>query len=384
MVRIGKGQAGGRKYSLTGKIANFLLIAIAFVLGKWFSAQSYETEIHRLEQASALQIASLKDEISKINQKGREQHEHLTAQIGELITNNDRSIGAAEVEGTCTLFSSQECLFRFSFYCWRLEEDTSSTQSYKRFDRTTKQAVGMARIDKDQFMKQFDYGTPADKGGEVILMYNTQRAIPKDETIADMVSKSDRDGLPLLNVDDATVNCDYMTVTTVPFTNKYGQCLAIVQNYDNWHTQKWLRMSATSKSAIDSSLPLRSFSRGRGESGFNAFKVPAVKDIEQHWSMLKTYLSSVDDVLNELGPIAEKVATKNTIIVMTCNHGQSELLMNFVCNAKAKGFSTDNILLFPTDEETQSLAEGLGLATYYDKRVSRNGERSNVFFAETN
>ena len=247
-------------------------------------------------------------------------------------------------------------------------EDKDET-FYKRFDQSTGQAVGMARIDKGEFVKKFDYGTPIDTGGEVILMYNNVRGLPQNG-MAESVQSANKDGLPLLSVNDATEKCDYMTVTTVPYTRGYGQCLAIVQNYENWHTQKWLRLPHEPRTQIDSSLPLRVVSRGRSEGGFNAFKVPVEKDIQQHWSMLKKYLDSVDDVMGELKPIAEKVAINNTVIVMTCNFGQSELLINFVCNAKAKGFPIDNILLFPTDEETQSLAEGLGLTTYYDKRVS--------------
>jgi hypothetical protein len=105
----------------------------------------------------------------------------------------------------------------------------------------------MARIEKDEFVTKFDYGTPMDKGGEEILMYNTDNAIPTGVQIAnDEVRNSDRDGLSLLSVDDANANCDYMIVTTVPPKNK-GQCLAIVQNYDNWHTQKWLRISSAGR-----------------------------------------------------------------------------------------------------------------------------------------
>ena len=86
--------------------------------------------------------------------------------------------------------------------------------------------------------------------------------------------------------------------------------------------------------------------------------------------MLQNYFDSFEEKIGELKVVAEKVAVKNTIIVMTCNMGQSELLMNFVCNAKAKGLDISNILLFPTDQETKDLAEGLGLATFYDEKVS--------------
>ena len=57
-------------------------------------------------------------------------------------------------------------------------------------------------------------------------------------------------------------------------------------------------------------------------------------------------------------------------IVMVCNFGQSELLLNFACSSKAKGLDISNVLVFATDEETKELAESVGLAAYFDKRVS--------------
>jgi hypothetical protein len=48
-----------------------------------------------------------------------------------------------------------------------------------------------------------------------------------------------------------------------------------------------------------------------------------------------------------------------------------ELLVNFACSAQARGFDLGHVLVFPTDKETKELAEGLGLATYYDEKVSK-------------
>lgn len=55
---------------------------------------------------------------------------------------------------------------------------------------------------------------------------------------------------------------------------------------------------------------------------------------------------------------------------MVCNHGQSELLMNFVCSANARNLDLSTVLVFATDEETKDIAEGLGLAAFFDKTVS--------------
>jgi hypothetical protein len=141
----------------------------------------------------------------------------------------------------------------------------------------------------------------------------------------------------------------------------------MVENYENWHVQKWMRQK-TGGGPLDSDQPLQIINRPMTEKGTRVFKVPDEVKIKKHWDILERYFQNFDDAIAELKPIAEKVAVKNTIIVMTCNMGQSELLMNFVCNAKAKGLDISNVLLFPTDQETKDLAEGLGLATFHDER----------------
>ena len=43
--------------------------------------------------------------------------------------------------------------------------------------------------------------------------------------------------------------------------------------------------------------------------------------------------------------------------------------MNFVCSAKSRDIDLSPVLVFATDEETKELAEGLGLAAFFDKTV---------------
>jgi hypothetical protein len=98
-------------------------------------------------------------------------------------------------------------------------------------------------------------------------------------------------------------------------------------------------------------------------------RVPTPAKVKEYDQALVAYVSSLDKVLEELKPIAKKVARDNTIIIMVCNHGQSELLMNFACSARARGIDLSQVLLFATDLETKALAEGLGMATFYDQTV---------------
>ena len=225
---------------------------------------------------------------------------------------------------------------------------------------------GMATTSKKEFSELYDYGSPVDDkaGNGVTLLYNTH-SMPKG------LSKKQESNILYgnnviqnLSVTQATNQCQQMDVVTIASGNaRKKSCVAIVQNYDNYSVQKWMRKDN------DLSKELVAGSRAQTEKG-RRYRAPSKNAIHNHWKLLQTYFNSVDTVLKELKPIAEKVAKDNTIIVMTCNMGQSDMLMNYVCNAKAKGLDLSNILVFPTDQDTKELAEGLGLTTFFDEKVS--------------
>jgi hypothetical protein len=139
--------------------------------------------------------------------------------------------------------------------------------------------------------------------------------------------------------------------------------------YESFHIHKWMRMPKQGKgSGLDRSYPLRLINRGTQDNGRVATKLPTKEITMKHWKELTNYLNSIPAILEQLRPIAQKVAKNSKIvIVMVCNFGQSELLMNFACNAKAKGLDTSGVLVFCTDRETQQLAELLHLTTYYNE-----------------
>ncbi len=242
---------------------------------------------------------------------------------------------------------------------------------------------GIARISKDEFVTKFDSGPPMDiglgtHGQDVLILYNTLGSIPTSNSdtsnsvrfSSKSSSSSSKKEIPLLSSSEATENCDTMNIITVGNPGNTNQCTVLLNNYENYHTQRWMRVpSPPEKGKLNHNLPLRQVSRGYASNGSSQFTPPDDRSIEKHWKTLYTYLDTLDDVLSRLKPIAEKVSKDNTIIVMTCNMGQSELLMNFVCSAKAKGLDVGNVLVFPTDVETKELAEGLGLATFYDEKV---------------
>jgi Nucleotide-diphospho-sugar transferase len=86
--------------------------------------------------------------------------------------------------------------------------------------------------------------------------------------------------------------------------------------------------------------------------------------------LLQLYLSIQDAVLEELRPIAKQVAAASgTVVVMVCNAGHAELLLNFICAAHAVGVDLSSFLLFATDMETKLLADQLQLTAYYNNKL---------------
>jgi hypothetical protein len=219
------------------------------------------------------------------------------------------------------------------------------------------------------------------KNDEVLLFYNTHKAFPSSEELKQQVQYDNGSGIGTMDASSATENCDTMNVVQVGNPGNTRQCLAIVGDYESYHVQRWMRVAPSEGDSragkMNINEPLRPVSRGHMADGGDRFRPPTSDEIRKHWGMLGQYFGSFDEKIVALKAVAEKVAVKNTIIVMTCNMGQSELLMNFVCNAKSKGLDVSNVLVFPTDQETKDLAEGLGLATFYDEEVCLNVDSHN-------
>ena len=224
--------------------------------------------------------------------------------------------------------------------------------------------AGMARVDREAFFDSFDIGVPKDDpingNEEVLLLYSNADALP---------TNTSGNVMPLLSPQDATQHCHTLKVVlTEP--NKQKECIALVGQWETYHVHKWMRLPPGKgpKFTIDEANPLRYVSRLHIDNGL-AQRIPTPPKVKEYNSLLVKYLSSLDKVLEELKPIAQKVAKDNTIVVMVCNHGQSELLMNFACSSLARGFDLSQVLVFATDLETKELAEGLGLTAFYDHMV---------------
>lgn len=232
-------------------------------------------------------------------------------------------------------------------------------------------AVGMARTAKIDFFEELDLGVPMDlpkeTDSDVLILYSRQQALPYGFSKA---AKEHPNSIPPMDMKTAVKNCDYVNVVLTDHGSR-NQCVAIVPQYESFHIQKWMRVGPK---GIDSSQDLKLVSRGQQSNGRNVFEPPAKVDMKKNWDMLANYFAAFDDVMKDLKPLVEKVATKQrTVTVMVCNFGQSELLVNFVCSARSRNMDISSILVFATDPETLELATSLGLTAFYDERVSRDG-----------
>lgn len=239
---------------------------------------------------------------------------------------------------------------------------------------------GVARIRKDDFLKAFDYGLPGvtepdrEAGqSQVLLLYNTEAAVPSwnDSTHA-------HDGFagPLLSVDDATKTCPTLNVVSIGRPQESSdmfvgsQCLALVGHEQMYHIQRFVRNEHSTfeliqREAIKEELTGKYASRYQFEAD-----VDKTSPAQLQSKFLEQYLPQVDTLKSRLKPILENVASNNTVVAMVCNQDQSSLLHNFACSCRAKGIANDNVVVFPTDKQTERFAQEIGFATFYDEEVS--------------
>lgn len=226
-------------------------------------------------------------------------------------------------------------------------------------------ATGMAHTTKADFSSKFKLGVPYDKANgdgdrDVLLIYSKTSAMPNR-------TKHYPDSIDFLSAEDATENCEQMHVLFHHRGGAKNLCLAIVPQYESFHVQNWMRLPKKGPGGREH--PLRMVGRGQSFNGVDEFGPPSFTRHTQHtWERLKVYIETHKDILKRLRVIVNSIKKKNMVIVMVVNFGQAQLMENFVCSAKSRGFDLSNVLLFVTDEETQDIARGLNLTTFYDEQ----------------
>jgi hypothetical protein len=264
-------------------------------------------------------------------------------------------------------------------------QSSSSSSLHERIGNYVK---AMATTPKTSLTHLLDLGVPLDppRAGsqDVLLLYSNERSIPL-AVREHQQAHPNQEIVQIPSAEEAVANCDYVHVIFTDHSPQRAQCIAIVPQYESFYIQRYGRYNpqthtvvSASSSDNNSNYPFQLVPYSTKLKGLTEFRTPSLRATQQMWDMLRTYLQHVDTVQQELRTLLQQSmdTTKNpthTIIVMVCNFGQSELLLNFVCAARARGLDKvvqSHVLVFATDEETYTLAQGLGLTSYYDARVS--------------
>lgn len=262
--------------------------------------------------------------------------------------------------------------------------NSNSTNTIQRFPATmTSFLHGTSRIPKAEFLEVFDYGLPKvtdddrEAGeSEVLLLYNTEAALPSSSKSSSRNNKND-DGFagPLRNIKEATAKCKTLNIVSIGDPNESSdifvgaQCLALVGHQQMYHVQRFVQRDDNRFDLVQrETIQQRKTGDYIGQYKFEEEDNEA-SPARLHREFLSMYLPQVDTLKSRLEPILKKVAINNTVVVMVCNKDQSSLLHNFACACRAKGIPIQNAIVFPTDKETEQLAKELGFATFYDEKV---------------
>ncbi|KAL7466260.1 hypothetical protein ACHAXS_006550 [Conticribra weissflogii] len=272
---------------------------------------------------------------------------------------------------------------------------------------TSKYATGMLRVSKDKIMNDFDFGVPksvkTNEDSDALILYSNPQSLPREwpirhEAIFGKSSlkkngvSSGRDIGNARNLTSALSNCDTLNVifpdSGCNRPSEKRTCLAVIGDFESYHKNRWSRIPQPPQKGypspfkipmMNSSIPLRHVGRISIENeGMDEFPAPPMQIFEkkgtvyEHWKSLKNFLENVDSVLNDIAAVVSKTVQENTVVVMTVNQGQSELLANFVCSARSRGFDVSNVIVFPMDIASKKLADGFGLANYYDESNLKN------------
>ncbi|KAL9191433.1 hypothetical protein ACHAXT_001139 [Thalassiosira profunda] len=255
----------------------------------------------------------------------------------------------------------------------------------RRFPKSTsKFATGASLVAKNEFLSNFDYGIPkppskrdheSDPGkDQVLILYGSEKALPDENAGTVYIDETGDDAsIPLVSAPDATKNCEGLNVIYTDTHGNFQQCIAVVGNYESYHIQRWLRIKPDGSSKVDASLPLYPVGRGLQSNGQDKFAAPSDNYALQNQALLETYFARLEDTINKLTPLAKEAAgSDNTVIVMVCNTGQSDLLINFICSSQARGFGDvvkEKLIVFATDQGVFDIAQGLGVKAFYDEKI---------------
>lgn len=223
-------------------------------------------------------------------------------------------------------------------------------------------AYDYSTVSRIEMGKMLQLGVPLDTlertpAKDALILYPTEKTLPNNYH---------RQQQPL-NATEATENCMSVKLILQDAIAYRKQCLVIMPQYESYHIHKFMRLPMD-EGKVDKSLPLRHVSRSHNEDGGYPGTPGLNIHIEPFRKTLIEYYERIDHIIGKIKPLLEAFHSK-TIIVLVCNFGQSQLLRNFVCNARSKGLDLKQVFLFATDEKTYNLAKSLDITAFYDEVI---------------
>lgn len=230
----------------------------------------------------------------------------------------------------------------------------------------------VSRIPLIDFLSEFDTGQPRshtnDDDSDVWIFYDSIESAPAS---SHQQSRRSRAFL-------ATENCNTMRVVTVKNPNTADPankvCLAIQGNGDPHyhHVHKWMR-TKSGQFQIESRYKPLPHHRQALSKTYYMDKPPKPVLTREAFAVLQEYLAVKASVVGDLEAMMERdsMNKKNFVVIMVCNQAHAEVLLNYVCSARAVQMPLEKVLLFATDRETYELGNDLGLTTYYNEQLFR-------------
>lgn len=234
----------------------------------------------------------------------------------------------------------------------------STNRYFDSHDRSNHPSEQQPRrsLEPSEFLKQFDTGIPwQDASKEVMLLWNGH-------------------GGATTTVDD----CDTVKVLYSNSNDSARTCYAVVPfvaDVRHVHTFQRRRSNNQWKSSHKFSNPKTTLQPKPVHS----------KDANL---MLGHYLSHLHDALEQLRPLATKVSQSgvllDTVVLLVCNVGHAELLLNFYCAAQSVGVDLGDFLVVAIDESIVELSQSLGLAVFYHKPLLEHIPKQSAEYGSLN
>jgi Nucleotide-diphospho-sugar transferase len=263
------------------------------------------------------------------------------------------------------------------------DDDADEPPEQQHRKKVSNLIAGYEIVKRHDFASVVDTGVPLDPldtaKDDVLILYTSRRSLPTSTTTA----SPDSEEAPRAR--RAVENCLTLKVVLTEQDVK-SNCIAIMGHpEESYHVHRFHRIQLSDPKGdggnreivkVGRDVPLAAVPRiveTRGDLRDEV--VPGRRVADKYVKELVRYLGHLPDTLDRLRPIAQKAAggtERGPVVAMAVNRGQSELLLNYVCAAKARNLDVSRVLVFATDPATAQLASGLGVHVFAVKGAFGN------------